>query len=105
MKTPLARSELTSEAFSSARMPMQQAWRAISPWGAMLFLPVKGPRKACFTLEPCDAQNVSLENGAVKLFVQTELGEGYNVPLPIWSMSEMRYNTSPLDWEDHHGNT
>ena len=84
---------------------MQQAWRVISPWGAMLFLPVKGPWKARFTPEPSDGPNVSLRNGAVKLFEQPELREGHNVPLLIWRVKELRYNTSPLDSEVHHGNT
>ena len=64
---------------------MKQASGAISSWGAIFVLPVKGPEEARLTPEPSDTQNVSLENGVVKLFVQTELHEGYNVPLQIWS--------------------
>jgi hypothetical protein len=50
-------------------MPMEHASGAISPWGAICVLPVKGPEEACVTPEPSDTQNVSLENGVVKLFL------------------------------------
>jgi hypothetical protein len=50
-------------------MPMEQASTAISSWGAILFLPVRGAEEKRLTPEPCDAQNVSLENGVVKLFL------------------------------------
>jgi hypothetical protein len=85
-------------------MPMQKAFRAISSRGAIFFLPVKGPEEAHLTPEPCDAQNVSLEKGVVKRFLQVELHEGYYVPLQFGGAGEVRYNTSILDREDHHGN-
>ena len=65
---------------------MIQASVAISSWGAIFVLPVTGPEEGRLTPEPYDTQNVSLENGVVKLFVQTELHEGYNVPLQFWSV-------------------
>ena len=51
---------------------MKQASDAISPWGVIRVLPVKGPNEAQLIPEPCDTQNVSLENVAVKLFVEAE---------------------------------
>jgi len=60
---------------------MEQTSNSISSWGAILFLPLKGPEEARPTPEPSDAQNVSLENSVVKLFLQMELHEGYYVPL------------------------
>jgi hypothetical protein len=53
-------------------MPMKQASGAIRPWGVIRVLPVKGPEEAPLIPEPCDKQNVSLENVAVKLFVEAE---------------------------------
>ena len=84
---------------------MKRVSRAISSWGAIFVLPVKGPEQVRLTPEPSDTLNVSLEYGVVKLFVQTELHEGYYVPLQIWSGREMGYNISTLDREDHHGDT
>ena len=51
---------------------MKQASGAIRPWGVIRVLPVKGPEEAPLIPEPCDKQNVSLENVAVKLFVEAE---------------------------------
>jgi len=66
-------------------MPMKQASGAITTWGAICVLPVKDPEEARFPPEPFDTQNVSLENGVVKLFVHAELHEGYYVHLQIRS--------------------
>jgi hypothetical protein len=81
---------------------MEEASREINPWGAILFLPVRGSEEAGVTPEPCDAQNVTLENGIVKLILPIELLEGYNVPPrpppQIWRVGEMRYNISPTGW-------
>ena len=56
-----------SQAFPSARM--LQVSGAIRSWGVIRVLPVKGPEEARLIPEPCDKQNVSLEHGAVKLFL------------------------------------
>jgi hypothetical protein len=62
-------------------MPMEQTSNPISSWGAIFFLPLKGPEEEPPTSEPSDAPNVSLEDSVVKLFLQMELHEGYYVPL------------------------
>jgi len=57
-------------------MPMKQASGAIRPWGVIRVLPVKGAEEARLISERCDKQNVSLENVAVKLFIEAVCRDG-----------------------------